>query len=166
MEINQSSTKDVKCNVLAFPPRGSLEEFEEGHQLQPKFDAKGIIPCITQDAETLEVLMLGYMNQDALSKSIQTGLAHYYSRSRQKLWKKGEESGLFQHIQSLLIDDDQDCVLLKVKVDGGASCHVGYRSCFFRQLTNCSAKTDFHLTFLEKEKVFNPQKVYKHNHSS
>ena len=145
---------------LSFPKRGSLIEFEEGAQLQPKFDGDGLIPCITQDAETLEVLMLGFMNREALSESIRTGLAHYYSRSRKKLWKKGEESGLFQHIQALLIDDDQDCVLLRVKVDGGASCHVGYRSCFFRQLTRMGTNTDFHLTFLEDEKVFDPTKVY------
>ena len=150
METNQSNAKSTNKTLLSFPARGSLEEFEEGHQLQPKFDANDVIPCVTQDAETFEVLMLGYMNREALSLSIQTGLAHYYSRSRKKLWKKGEESGLFQHIESLLIDDDQDCVLLKVKVDGGASCHVGYRSCFFRQLTNRCAETDFHLTFLEE----------------
>ncbi len=141
--------------------RGSLEEFEEGNQLQPKFDENGLIPCITQDAETGEVLMMGFMNDEALSASIRTELAHYYSRSRKKLWKKGEESGLFQHIQALLIDDDQDCVLIKVRVDGGASCHVGYRSCFFRQLTKLSPETDFKLTFLESEKVFDPKKVYK-----
>ena len=148
---------------FSFPSRGTLEQIEEGNQLQPKFDENGLIPCITQDAETQEVLMLGFMNAEALGACIQTGLAHYYSRSRQKLWKKGEESGLFQHIQSLIIDDDQDCVLLKVKVDGGASCHVGYRSCFFRELNELSPQTDFSLTFLEKQKVFDPQKVYQHS---
>lgn len=157
MEKKEDSTP------LVFPSRGSIKEFEEGSTLQPKFDANGLIPCITQDAKSGEVLMLGFMNDEALSASICTGLAHYYSRSRKKLWKKGEESGLFQHIEALLIDDDQDCVLLKVKVDGGASCHVGYRSCFFRQLTECSPDTNFSLTFLESEKVFDPTKVYQHS---
>ena len=147
---------------LNFPPRGTLEQIEEGSQLQPKFDDQGLIPCITQDADSQEVLMLGFMNAEALGACIETGLAHYYSRSRKKLWKKGEESGLFQHIQSLIIDDDQDCVLLKVKVDGGASCHVGYRSCFFRELDKLSPQTDFSLKFLEAEKVFDPKQVYQH----
>lgn len=145
-----------------FPKRGTLYEVEEGNQLQPKFDKDGLIPCITQDHETLEVLMLGFMNEEALRETIRTGLAHYYSRSRKKQWKKGEESGLFQHIQSIVIDDDQDCVLIKVKVDGGASCHVGYRSCFFRELEKTGEETDFKLKFLESEKVFDPKKVYSH----
>ena len=149
--------------ILSFPSRGSLEEFEEGNELQPKFDENGLIPCITQDVSSGEVLMLGFMNTEALSASICTGLAHYYSRSRKKIWKKGEESGLFQHIKALLIDDDQDCVLIKVEVDGGASCHVGYRSCFFRQLSKLpDAETNFELTFLETKKVFDPKQVYQH----
>jgi len=145
---------------LKFPARGSLLEVEEGAQLQPKFDEHGLIPCVTQDANTLEILMVGYMNAEALSRTIQTGEAHYWSRSRRKLWRKGEQSGLTQRVTSLRIDDDQDCVLLQVRVNGGASCHVGYRSCFFRELTNLAAGTDFALTFLEKEKVFDPQKIY------
>ena len=157
-----SDNNNVTAEPLAFPERGSLVEFEEGSELQPKFDENGLIPCITQDANTLEVLMLGFMNREALSECIRTGLAHYYSRSRNKLWKKGEESGLFQHIESLLIDDDQDCVLLRVKVDGGASCHVGYRSCFFRKLNQLAPDTNFQLTFLEDHKVFDPKKVYQH----
>ena len=160
---------------LKFPVRGSLLEVEEGAEFQPKFDEHGLIPCVTQDADTLEVLMVGYMNAGALSRTIQTGEAHYWSRSRRKLWRKGEQSGFSQRLTSLRIDDDQDCVLLQVRVNGGASCHVGYRSCFFRQLTNLATGTDFALTFLEKEKVFDPQKIYstaqdgsplsKHKHS-
>ncbi len=146
-----------------FPARGSIEEIEEGALLQPKFDEKGLIPCIAQDAETNEILMFAYMNDTALQASISTGLAHYYSRSRNKLWKKGEQSGNFQRIVSLQIDCDQDCVLIKVNVDGGASCHIGYRSCFFRELGTLSDDTDFKLNFVEKEKVFDPEKVYKKN---
>lgn len=145
---------------MEFPPQTTLIEIEEGATLRPKFDERGILPCVTQDATTGEVLMVGYMNAEALARTIETGLAHYYSRSRRKLWKKGEQSGLFQHVERLLIDDDQDCVLLKVRVDGGASCHVGYRSCFFRELANRSAATDFTLRFLETEKVFDPVKAY------
>ncbi len=143
-----------------FPTRGSIEEAEEGDLLQLKFDENGLIPCITQDAESNEILMFAYINETALSACISTGLAHYYSRSRKKLWKKGEQSGYIQRIVSLNIDCDQDCILLKVKVEGGASCHLGYRSCFFRELETLSDDTDFKLNFIEKEKIFDPSKVY------
>ena len=145
---------------MQFPPQTTLLEIEEGSLLMPKFDERGLIPCITQDHATKDVLMMGWMNAEALALTIETGLAHYYSRSRKKLWKKGEQSGLFQHVVSLVIDDDQDAVLLRVRIDGGASCHVGYRSCFFRALTRPGPGTDFHLTFLEKEKTFDPHAVY------
>ena len=144
-----------------FPSRGSLEEVEEGDQLQPKFDENGLIPCVTQDATTSEVLMVGVMNAEAFALTIDTGEAHYWSHSRQKLWRKGEQSGLVQHVVRLLIDDDQDCILLQVQIDGGASCHVGYRSCFFRALKQCNSETDFSLEFIEKEEVFDPLKVYQ-----
>ncbi|MEM6286334.1 MAG: phosphoribosyl-AMP cyclohydrolase [Bacteroidota bacterium] len=143
------------------PSRGSLEEIEEGNQLQPKFDANGLIPCVTQDATSREVLMVGVMNAEALALTIATREAHYWSRSRQKLWHKGEQSGLVQHVVKILIDDDQDCVLLQVEVDGGASCHVGYRSCFFRALKEDGPDPDFELEFLESEKVFDPNEVYQ-----
>jgi len=144
-----------------FPARGSIEEIEGGELLQPKFDEKGLIPCIAQDADSGEILMFGYRNDTALQASISTGLAPYYSRSRNKLWKKGEQSGHYQRIVSLQIDCDQDCVLIKIKIEGGASCHLGYRSCFFRGLGDLSEKTDFKLDFIEKEKVFDPNDVYK-----
>ena len=105
--------------------------------------------------------MVGVMNAEAFALTIDTGEAHYWSRSRQKLWRKGEQSGLVQHVVRLLIDDDQDCILLQVQIDGGASCHVGYRSCFFRALKQCNSETDFSLEFIEKEKVFDPLKVYQ-----
>ena len=145
---------------MKFLPQTTLLEIEEGSLLQPKFDERGLIPCITQDHATREALMMGWMNAEALAVTIETGLAHYYSRSRKKLWKKGEQSGLYQHVVQLLIDDDQDAVLLRVKIDGGASCHVGYRSCFFRALAQHGPETDFTLTFLETEKAFDPHAVY------
>ncbi len=144
-----------------FPSRGSLAEIEEGAQLQPKFDVHGLIPCVTQDATTREVLMVGMMNAEALARTISTREAHYWSRSRRELWRKGEQSGLVQHVVRLLIDDDQDCVLLQVQIDDGASCHVGYRSCFFRALARCDSETDFTLELLEKEKAFDPLRVYQ-----
>ena len=121
-----------------FAKRESVEQVEEGSVLAPKFDQAGVIPCVTMHAETKEVLMFAFMNPEALELTIQTGLAHYWSRSRKKLWKKGESSGMFQKIERMLIDDDQDCVVIEVSLTepsvGGAeaSCHVGYRSCFYR----------------------------------
>src|SRR5690606_28234389 len=111
-----------------FVRRVSVEQVEEGTELAPKFDADGLIPVVTTDHATGEVLMLGYMNAEALRLTIRTGEAHYFSRSRQVLWRKGATSGLVQHVVEMRIDDDQDAVWLRVKVDGGASCHVGYRS--------------------------------------
>ena len=106
----------------------SVEEVEEGNTLSPKFDKNGLIPCVTTDIETHEVLMLGYMNAEALIKTIEKGEAYYFSRSRQKVWHKGATSGLIQVVKEIRIDDDQDSVWLSVEVGGsGASCHVGYK---------------------------------------
>jgi len=121
----------------------------------------GLLPAIVQHADSGRVLMLGYMNREALSLTIQSGYAHYWSRSRRRLWRKGERSGQQQRVESILIDDDQDCVLLKVELTGGASCHVGYRSCFFRQLKVAGRRTDFSLRFLESVKVYNPAQAYR-----
>ena len=118
-----------------FTARTSVEQVEEGLLLAPKFDANGLIPVVTTDVNTGEVLMHAYMNEEALVKTIETGEAHYYSRSRQQLWHKGQSSGLVQKVQQLAIDDDQDCLWMQVKVaSSGASCHVGYRSCFYRSI--------------------------------
>ena len=111
-----------------FAARTSVEQVEEGVELAPRFDADGLIPAVTTDAASGELLMVGYMNAEALRKTIETGEAHYFSRSRQVLWHKGATSGLVQKVVELMIDDDQDCVWLKVQVAGGASCHVGYRT--------------------------------------
>ncbi|MEM9283198.1 MAG: phosphoribosyl-AMP cyclohydrolase [Verrucomicrobiota bacterium] len=148
-----------------FGQRTSVEQVEEGTDLAPKFDDKGVIPCITQHAETREILMFAFMNEEALQLTIQTRLAHYWSRSRQKLWKKGETSGMTQQVQRILIDDDQDCVIIEVTLNspdaGGdeASCHVGYRSCFYREITG-QGDEETALRFIEEEKAFDPDAVY------
>jgi len=143
-----------------FAARVSVEQVEEGVELAPKFDERGLIPAVTTDYETGELLMHGYMNAEALERTIETGEAHYWSRSRQALWHKGATSGLVQRVRELLIDDDQDCVWLRVEVQGGASCHVGYRSCFYRRVPIGSADGPIRLEFTEREKVFDPKEVY------
>lgn len=118
--------------------------------------------CVTQDAASGNILMVGYMNSEALCKTIETGEAHYWSRSRQVLWHKGATSGLVQHVEELLIDDDQDAIWLRVKISGsGASCHVGYRSCFYRKFPLKNDKqSNQHLIFTEAEKIFDPIQIY------
>lgn len=143
-----------------FAPRQSVEQVEEGTALAPKFDSHGLIPAVTTDFESGELLMQGYMNAEALHRTIETGEAHYFSRSRGVLWHKGATSGLVQKVRELLIDDDQDCVWLRVDVAGGASCHVGYRSCFYRRVPIGPDAADAALQFTETEKVFDPQAVY------
>lgn len=153
---------------IPFAPRVSVEQIEESDQLAPKFDEEGCIPCITTHAETREVLMFAFMNAEALRLTIRSGLAHYWSRSRRKLWKKGETSGMFQHVKRMLIDDDQDCVILEVVLTpptiGGkeASCHVGYRSCFYREVPlKPHPGSTIRLQFVEGDKSFDPTKVYQ-----
>ena len=145
-----------------FAARMSVEQVEEGFALAPKFDTDGLIPCITSDANPGEVLMLGYMNGEALQRTIVTGEAHYFSRSRQCLWRKGVTSGLIQEVVDLRVDDDQDAVWLRVKVAGsGASCHVGYRSCFYRSVElGGPSGGPARLVFTESRKSFDPKDVY------
>ncbi len=131
------------------------EKIEEGLGFLPKFDDKGLITAIAQDSETGQVLMVAYMNDEALALTIDRGMAVYYSRSRQKLWKKGEESGHVQKIDQILVDCDQDCLILKVRVDAG-QCHVGYKSCFYRSLSEGSKDN---LEFVAK-KVYDPKEAY------
>ena len=146
----------------AFAARISVEQVEEGLALAPKFDADGLIPCITTDASTGTVLMLGYMTGEALRRTIATGEAHYWSRSRQCLWHKGATSGLVQEVVEMRIDDDQDAVWLRVRVAGsGASCHVGYRSCFYRSVELGGPSGEpAGLVFTESRKSFDPKAVY------
>ena len=133
------------------------KQIEEGLQFQPKFDEHGLIPAIAQDATSGQILMVAYMNREALDHTIRTGRATYYSRSRKKLWRKGEESGHVQSVQKILVDCDQDCLILKVSVDAG-QCHVGYQSCFYRALKpNSSTELEVVAT-----KVYDPTTTYKH----
>jgi len=147
---------------IQFAARQSIEQVEEGTELAPKFDEHGLIACVTTSAATGEVLMLGYMNEEALKRTIATGEAHYWSRSRKVLWHKGVTSGLVQRIVELRIDDDQDAVWLRVEIPGDASCHVGYRSCFYRSVPVGGDASNFKRTlkFEEIEKIFDPKKVY------
>jgi len=144
---------------VAFSLRQSIEQVEEGNELAPKFDEHGLIPVVTTDFISGEVLMHAYMNMEALTQTIKLGEAVYWSRSRKCLWHKGATSGLVQLIREIRIDDDQDCVWLRVDVQGGASCHVGYRSCFYRAVP-FGEETGQALRFTETEKVFEPKEVY------
>lgn len=116
--------------------------------------AKGLVPVIVQDHRSREVLMVAYMNEQAWEKTRKTGKAHYYSRSRKKLWMKGEESGHFQQVKNAFIDCDNDTLLLQVKQVGGAACHEGFRSCFFRKKSKQAWK-------VVGRRVFDPKEVYK-----
>ena len=146
-----------------FKKRDNIQEVEEGKYLSPKFDKNGLIPVITADFKTGDILMHGYMNEEALKKTIETKEAHYWSRSRNKIWHKGQISGFIQKIKEIRIDDDQDSIWLTVDINDGASCHVGYRSCFYRSipLGKIVNSEKVEMKFEEKNKVFDPKKVYK-----
>ncbi len=146
---------------MTFKPRTSVEQVEEGLELAPKFGPDGLLPCITTDAASGEVLMLGWMTADALKRTLATREAHYWSRSRRMLWHKGDTSGLVQRVIEARIDDDQDAVWLRVQVQPGndsppASCHVGYRSCFYRAIDPDTGA----LSDVEGGKTFDPRVVY------
>lgn len=145
-----------------FHKRLSVEEVEEGDTLSPRFDDNGLIPCVTSDFKTNEILMVGYMNEEALTQTIENGEAYYFSRSRQIVWHKGATSGLIQTVKEIRIDDDQDSIWLSVEVGGsGASCHVGYKSCFYRSIPlKNEVNLNLKLNWEEKEKLFNPDEVY------
>ncbi len=149
-------------NYEIYKPRESIEEVEESSTFAPKFDSNGLIPVVTTDFQSGELLMQGYMNKEALENTLRLGEAVYYSRSRKVLWHKGKTSGLVQKIKDIRIDDDQDCVWLRVDVQGGASCHVGYRSCFYRSIPfgDSYNSNELHLKFTEDKKVFDPKEVY------
>ena len=146
---------------INFKKRESVKQVEESNDLAPKFDENGLIPVVTSDYKSGEVLMQGYMNEESFKKTIKIGAAVYYSRSRKTIWHKGQTSGLVQIIKEIRIDDDQDCVWLRVEVKGGASCHVGYRSCFYRSIPfGDQQESSQKLKFEEKEKIFDPKDVY------
>lgn len=150
-------------STYVFPARTTTAEIELGTRLQPKFGPDGLIPCITCDHATNEVLMFAYMNAEALAHTIQTSKATYWSRSRNKLWVKGEESGHVQIVKELLVDCDQDVLMLKVESVGGAACHNGYKSCFYRKLSSAANAGDASSLELEfaARRVFDPTAVYK-----
>jgi len=132
---------------------------EESLEFIPKFDDNGLITAIAQDSETGQILMVAFMNREALELTIKTGYATYFSRSRKKLWKKGQDSGHVQKVEQILVDCDQDCLVLKVLVPPGRTgqCHVGYQSCFYRALKKGTTEK---LEFVA-EKVYDPKEVYK-----
>ena len=146
-----------------FKKRDNIKEVEEGKYLEPKFDKNGLIPVITSDFKTGDILMHGYMNDEALKKTIETKEAHYWSRSRKKIWHKGQISGFVQKVKKIKIDDDQDSIWLSVDIGNGSSCHVGYRSCFYRSIPLGKIKDveKLEIKFEETKKTFDPKKVYK-----
>ena len=146
-----------------FKKRDNIKEVEEGKYLEPKFDENGLIPVITTDFKNGNILMHGYMNDEALKKTIETKEAHYWSRSKKKIWHKGQISGFVQKIKEIRIDDDQDSIWLSVDIGDGSSCHVGYRSCFYRSIPLGKIKDveKLEIKFEETKKAFDPKKVYK-----
>ena len=150
---------------IKFNKRESIKQIEEGYTLCPKFNENKLIPCITIEQGTNEVLMFSYVSEEGLKKTILTEKAHYFSRSRGKIWLKGETSGMYHNICNIFIDDDQDCLIYEVSLErptkGGekASCHVGYKSCFYRKI---SVKDDkISLKYTEESKIFDPDIVYE-----
>jgi phosphoribosyl-AMP cyclohydrolase len=141
------------------------DDLEEGVVLRPRFDASGLITCVTSDAVNGDVLMVAHMNAEALQKTVESGEAWYFSRSRKALWRKGETSGHVQRVVEIRIDCDQDAVWLRVEQAGGAACHTGRRSCFYRAVSPRDGGGAA-LTFVAAERVFDPEAVYgKHGHS-
>ena len=146
-----------------FKKRDNIKDVEEGKYLSPKFDENGLIPVVTTDFRTGELLMHGYMNDKALKKTIETKEAYYWSRSKKNIWHKGQVSGFIQKVKEIRIDDDQDSVWLSVDIGSGSSCHVGYRSCFYRSIPLGKIKDEekLEIEFKETEKTFDPKKIYK-----
>lgn len=148
--------------MTLFAPRLSVEQVELGSELAPRFDADGLLPVIVADSQTREILMLGQMNAQALERTILTGEAHFWSRSRKALWRKGEHSGFTQQVEAILVDDDQDALVLHVRINGPGSCHVGFRSCFYRAVDHIGPQTarPVRLRQLEDAPAFDAGTVY------
>ena len=157
--------KNNKKKII-FKKRTSVKQIEEGSEFCPKFNDLKLLPCITVEEKSNKILMFSYVNKEALKKTLETKKAHYFSRSRNLLWFKGETSGMYHYVKKILIDDDQDCLIFEVALSkpkkGGnpASCHVGYKSCFYRKVVK-SKDGEVVLRFIEKKKSFDPEKVYK-----
>jgi phosphoribosyl-AMP cyclohydrolase len=135
-----------------------IDDREEGLALKPKFDASGLVTCVATDAATGDVLMVAHMNDEALRKTIESGEAWYFSRSRNALWRKGETSGQTQRVVEIRLDCDQDAVWLRVE-QKGAACHTGRRSCFYRKVTTSDGGTQ--LSFVDADRLFDPEAVYR-----
>ena len=147
-------------NSITFPPPGSAHEAEEGRAFGPKFDADGLVTCVATDAATGELLMVAHMNAQALAKTIESGEAWYFSRSRRALWRKGESSGHTQRVVEMRVDCDQDAVWIKVEQAGPGACHTGRRSCFYRAVPLGQNAGAVRLEFRDGEKAFDPATVY------
>jgi len=144
-----------------FATYSSSADAEEASVLAPKFDAEGLVTCVATDAATGDVLMVAHMNAEALIKTITTGEAWYFSRSRKTLWRKGETSGHSQRVVEMRVDCDQDAILLKVEQKGGGACHTGRRSCFYRAVPlGPKGGGPVTLEFRDAEQVFDPKTVY------
>jgi len=139
-------------------PSETIDEREEGLAFQPKFDASGLVTCVATDAATGEVLMVAHMNEEALRKTIASGEAWYFSRSRNALWRKGETSGQTQRVIEMRIDCDQDAVWIRVE-QVGAACHTGRKSCFYRKVEAGDGGT--RLSLVDAERMFDPKTVYR-----
>jgi phosphoribosyl-AMP cyclohydrolase len=150
----------VSGQANPFGQAGSSEEIEEGRALTPKFDADGLITCVATDATSGEVLMVAHMNAEALARTIETGAAWYYSRTRARLWRKGETSGHVQRVVEMRIDCDQDALWIKVEQAGPGACHTGRRSCFYRVVPVGRTAGEVALAFEEGGKAFDPAAVY------
>ena len=137
---------------------GEINEIEDGLKFQPKFDASGLVTCVATDAVTGDVLMVAHMNDEALRKTIASGEAWYFSRSRKSLWRKGETSGQVQRVVEMRLDCDQDAVWIRVE-QTGAACHTGRHSCFYRQVT--SGDGGARLSFVDADRLFDPNAVYR-----
>lgn len=144
-----------------FAERGSTGEVEEGGALAPKFDADGLVTCVATDAASGDVLMVAHMNAEALARTIESGEAWYFSRSRRRLWRKGESSGHVQRVVEMRVDCDQDAIWIKVRQEGPGACHTGRRACFYRTVPLGKAlDTSLVLEFRDAERVFDPHAVY------
>jgi phosphoribosyl-AMP cyclohydrolase len=146
-------------NLSPFAKAASAHEAEEGCALLPKFDADGLVTCVATDARSGDVLMVAHMNAEALQKTIASGEAWYFSRSRRALWRKGESSGHLQRVVEMRIDCDQDAVWIKVEQEGPGACHTGRRSCFYRAVPLGQTGT-VTLEFRDGDRTFDPKKVY------
>lgn len=147
------------ADTISFAAPGSVKDVEEGAAFTPKFDSSGLVTAVVTDSKSGDVLMVAHMNAEALRKTIETGEAHYFSRSRNKLWRKGESSGHTQRVVEMRVDCDQDAIWIKVVQEGEGACHTGRRSCFYRSVPLGKAGT-VTLEFRDGEKIFDPDKVY------